>query len=252
MLFTILALPRYDKDIVTVEQTSFFLGPDFVLSFCGGVQDPFGPVLKRLQTSSGKLRSRGSDYLLYALLDVIIDQGFPVLEAFGLELENVEESVVSEARRENLLRIHSIKRDLILLRRTLWPQREVLNALVQTDTGLVADETKIFLHDCYEHTIHIMDLLEAYREMSVSLLDIYMSSVSNRMNEVMRVLTVIATIFIPLTFIAGVYGMNFGNNNDSPWAMPELRWDYGYPLVWLLMIAVAVGMLIYFRRRRWL
>jgi magnesium transporter len=248
-IFIILSLPHFDDGVVTVDQASFFLGPDFVLSFCDGKLDPFGPVLQRLQLSAGKLRSRGSDYLLYALMDTVIDQGFPVLEAFGFELENVEERVVSDARRETLIRIHTVKRDLILLRRMLWPQREVISSLIQTESELVADGTRIYLRDCYEHTIHIMDLLEAYRDMSVSLLDIYLSSISNRMNEIMRVLTVIATIFIPLTFIVGVYGMNF---DGSPWAMPELHWYFGYPLIWLIMILIAIGMLIYFRRRRWL
>ena len=252
LLFLILSLPRIQDDTITVDQVSFFLAPGYVLSFCDGPVNPFDPVLKRLQQRAGKLRSRGPDYLLYALLDTVIDQGFPVLESFGLELEDVEEAVVGNAHRATLARIHRVKRELILLRRMLWPQREALNALTHQEREQIADGTRVFLRDCYDHTIQIMDLLETYRDMSVSLLDIYLSSVSNRLNEIMRVLTMIATVFIPLTFIVGVYGMNFDANNTSPWAMPELYWYYGYPLVWLLMIAIAVGMLVFFRRRRWL
>jgi magnesium transporter len=250
--FVVLALPNFDDGEVSVHQVSFFLATDYVLSFCDGSYDPFGPVLKRMQQNIGKLRNRGSDYLLYALLDSVIDQGFPVLEAFGTELENLEEKIVGRPGRETLVRLHAVKRELILLRRMLWPQREVLNVLMDQESGLLHDETQIYLRDCYDHTIQIMELLETYRDMSVSLVDIYLSSVSNRLNEIMRVLTMIATIFIPLTFIVGVYGMNFGCNVKSPWAMPELQWYYGYPLVWLIMIGIAVGMLMFFRRRHWL
>jgi magnesium transporter len=250
-IFLVLALPRFDDGEIHIHQVSCFLAADFVLSFCDGPGDPFGPVLKRLRQSIGKIRGRGSDYLLYALADAIIDQGFPVLETLGLELEEIEERIVGHSGRETLARIHAVKRELILLRRLLWPQREVLNTLTHQERDLITDDTLVYLRDCYDHTIQIMDLLETYRDMGVSLLDIHLSSVSNRLNEVMRVLTVIATIFIPLTFIVGVYGMNFGNP-DSPWAMPELHWYYGYPLLWLLMIAIALGMLVFFRRRHWL
>jgi magnesium transporter len=250
-IFVILALPHFADDEVLVHQVSFFLAADFVLSFCDGPSDPFEPVVKRLQQNVGKLRSHGSDYLLYTLVDAVIDQGFPVLETFGLELEEIEEQIVGKPGRETLTRIHNIKRELILLRRMLWPQREILNALTHQERKLIAEDTLVYLRDCYDHTIQIMDLLETYRDMSVSLLDIYLSSVSNRLNEIMRLLTVIATIFIPLTFIVGVYGMNF-SNPTSPWSMPELHWYYGYPLVWLLMIIIAIAMLLFFRRRHWL
>ena len=251
-IFVILSIPHFANGKVSVHQASFFLGDDHVLSFCDSLRDPFDPVLKRMQQSVGKLRGRGSDYLLYALLDATIDQGFPVLEAFGTELEDIEEKIVGQPGRETLVRLHAMKRELILLRRMLWPQREVLNVLMGQENQLIRDETQIYLRDCYDHTIQIMDLLETYRDMSVSLVDIYLSSVSNRLNEIMRVLTVIATIFIPLTFVVGVYGMNFGSNTKSPWAMPELQWYYGYPLVWLVMIVIAAGMLLFFRRRHWL
>ncbi|MCG6965820.1 MAG: magnesium/cobalt transporter CorA [Chromatiaceae bacterium] len=251
-VFAILSVPRFSDGRVEVQQASCVLGKGLVLSFCGGTEDPFLPVLKRLQDGASRFRSRGADYLLYALLDTVVDQGFPVLEAFGLELEELEEKILLRPSRETLPHIHAVKRELILLRRMLWPQREVLNALVREEQDLIKDDTRVFLRDCYDHTVQVMDLLETYRDMSASMLDIYLSSVSNRMNEIMRVLTVIATIFIPLTFIVGVYGMNFGANTKSPWAMPELNWYYGYPLIWLLMLAVAVGMMIYFWRKRWL
>jgi magnesium transporter len=248
---TTLSLPRFEEGRVETYQVNLFLSAGAVLSFCEGPADPFEPVLKRLQEAAGKFRSRGTDYLLYALLDTVIDQGFPVLEAFGLELEELEEKILSGSARETLPHIHAVKRELILLRQMLWPQREVVNALLREDQELIVDDTRLFLRDSYDHTIQVMDLLETYRDMSTSMLDIYLSSVSNRMNEIMRVLTVIATTFIPLTFVAGVYGMNFGSNSNSPWAMPELNWYYGYPLAWLLMLTIAVGMLIYFWRKRW-
>jgi magnesium transporter len=247
-----LVLPRFEDGRVENCQVNFFLSADSVLSFCEGAVDPFEAVLRRLQEASGRFRSRGTDYLLYALLDTVIDQGFPVLEAFGSELEELEEKILSRSARETLPHIHAVKRELILLRRMLWPQREVINALVREDQELIVDDTRVFLRDCYDHTIQVMDLLETYRDMSTSMLDIYLSSVSNRMNEIMRVLTVITTTFIPLSFVAGVYGMNFGSNSTSPWAMPELNWYYGYPLAWLLMAVIAVGMLVYFWRKRWL
>ena len=247
-----LALPRYEDGRVEIYQANFFLSPDSVLSFCEGHVDPFEPVLRRLQEAAGRFRGRATDYLLYALLDTVIDQGFPVLEAFGVELEELEEMILGRSGRETLPHIHAVKRELILMRRMLWPQREVINTLVREDQELITDDTRLFLRDCYDHTIQIMDLLETYRDMTTSMLDIYLSSVSNRMNEIMRVLTIIATIFIPLTFVAGVYGMNFGSNSKSPWAMPELNWYYGYPLAWLLMAMIAVVMLIYFWRKRWL
>lgn len=251
-IFAILSLPRFADGEVEIHQANFFVAADHVLSFCAGPTDPFEPILRRLQEGVGRFRSRGTDYLLYALVDTVIDQGFPVLEAFGLELEELEEKILARPAVETLPHIHAVKRELILLRRMLWPQREVINALVREERDLIGDEARVFLRDCYDHTVQVMDLLETYRDMSASMLDIYLSSVSNRMNEIMRVLTVIATIFIPLTFVVGVYGMNFNGNTHSPWAMPELDWYYGYPLVWLLMIAIALGMLVYFWRKRWL
>jgi magnesium transporter len=244
-------LLKADRVSVTHEQISFFVGKNFVISFCTGSVDPFEPVRKRLRSQAGKIRSRNSDYLLYALIDVIIDQGFPLLEWFGESIEDLEEELLANPDHDTLLEMHQIRRNLVLLRRMLWPQREVINRLTHNESHLLQEESRIYYADCYDHTIQIMDLVETYREMTTSMLDVYLSSASNKMNEVMRLLTVIATIFIPLTFLVGVYGMNF-NNPNSPWDMPELKWYYGYPLLWLLMIAIAGGMLLWFRHKKWL
>lgn len=250
-LFVITNLPvRLGENIVS-EQISMFAGKDYLISFHLGASDPFDIVRKRLRKQSGRIRTRSADYLMYSLLDIIIDEGFPVLESFGEQVEALEEELLESPGKDTLRNLHELKRELLLLRRMLWPQRELLNKLIRDENGLLHEETIIHLRDCYDHTVQIMDLLETYRDMTASMLDVYLSSISYRLNDVMRVLTVIATIFIPLTFIVGVYGMNFSVNNDSPWAMPELHWDYGYPALWGLMIIIAVGMIFYFKRKRW-
>ncbi len=252
-VFVVLSHPVVgaDGETINVHQLSLFLGKNFVISFYPGGDDPFEPVRKRLRDRVGRLRERGSDYLLQALIDLVIDDGFPLLEWLGDEIQQLEEEMLETPTSTNLRRLYQLKRTLVILRRVLWPQREVVNRLVRGDVAHVSDGARIYFSDCYDHTIQIMDLIESYRDMATGLLDVYLSSVSYRLNEVMRVLTVIATIFIPLTFIVGVYGMNFVNQ-ESPWAMPELRWYYGYPMIWLLMVAVAAGMLLFFRKRKWL
>ena len=250
-LFIILSHPVLEDEHGGTEQVSLFLFGNFLFSFHDGNHDPFEPVRKRLRKHSGRIRSSGADYLLYTLTDLIIDQSFPVLERFGAELEQLEEVLLDAPGKEALRRLHELKRDALLLRRMLWPQREVLSRLVRDEEFPISDENKLYFRDCYDHSIQILDLLEAYRDMTTSLLDLYLTSVSNRMNESMRVLTVIATIFIPLTFIAGIYGMNFGSKTESPWAMPELNWYYGYPLVMGLMAAIGLGLLYLFKRKGW-
>ncbi|MEJ2602010.1 MAG: magnesium/cobalt transporter CorA, partial [Gammaproteobacteria bacterium] len=190
-------------------------------------------------------------YLFYALIDTAVDLHFPVLEVLGDRIETLELTVFDDPSREALDEIHRLKRELVLLRRTLWPQRDALTTLVRDDHPLIARDTRPYLRDCYDHTVHALDLVESYREMASSLLEVYLSSLSNRMNDVMKVLTIIATVFIPLSFIAGVYGMNF-DTEASPWNMPELGLRYGYPVLWLIMLAIVAGMLVYFRRKRWL
>ena len=250
-LFIIMSMPLMETGLVEVQQVSLFLSQNFLISFCEGDFAPFESIVKRLQDKSSRLRKHGADFLLYSVLDVVIDRGFPVLESFGLQMENLEDQILDVASRDTLEKIHIVKRELILLRRMLWPQREVINQLLRDDHSLVHQDTHVYLRDCYDHTIQVMDLLETYRDMTGSMLDIYLSSISNRMNDIMRVLTVIATIFIPLTFIVGVYGMNF-DRSASRWNMPELGWHFGYPLVMGVMLAIAIFMLMFFRRRGWL
>lgn len=250
-LFIVMNMPVMREGMVSIEQISFFVGKGFLLSFCSANIEPFNMILKRLQDGASRIRTRGNDFLLYSLLDVVIDNGFPVLENFGIQLEDVEDNILEKASANTLETIHVLKRELILLRRTLWPQREVINQLLRDDHPLISDDSHVYLRDCYDHTIQIMDLLETYRDMTGSMLDVYLSSVSNRMNDVMRILTVISTIFIPLTFIVGVYGMNF-DRNAGPLNMPELGWSFGYPLVMGGMLLISCGLLLLFRRKGWL
>jgi len=251
-LFVVMAHSVIDADNtnVSMAQLSLFVGLNFVVSFHPGKNDPFDLVRQHLRDHVGRIRDRGADYLLYALIDTVIDEGFPVLELLGDEIEQLEEDLLETPTRNSLHELHRLKRTMLILRRMLWPQREVLNNLVRNDSGIISEQNQVYYRDCYDHTIQIMDMVETYRDMVTGLLDVYLSSVSYRLNEIMRVLTIIATIFIPLTFIVGLYGMNFSNQN-SPWAMPELRWYYGYPLVWLLMISIFGGMLVYFKRKKW-
>jgi len=228
------------------EQLSLFLGSNFVLTFQeqpGG--DCFAPIRERIRKNHGRIRAAGPDYLVYSLLDAVVDNYFPILERAGERLETVEQEVVTQPRNETLARIQAIKRDLLLLRRAVWPMREALNSLLRDDTPFIARETRTYLRDCYDHSVRIIDILETDRETSFGLLETYLSSVSNRMNEIIKVLTIITTIFMPLTFIAGIYGMNFAH-------MPELNWPWAYPLVMGLMAAIAAAMLVYFRRKGWL
>lgn len=250
--FLVLGLPCLADARVCVEQVSLFLGENYVVSFHAGENDPFEPVRKRLRESKNRIRTRQADYLLYALVDRIIDQGFPVLEDISERIENLEVELLEHPGRQTLNSIHQLRRDLLLLRRLFWPQREVVNLLMREGGAPIREETQLYLRDCYDHGVQILDLLESYRDLSAGMLDVYLSSTSHRLNEIMRLLTVISTIFIPLTFIVGLYGMNFGRDLPrSPWAMPELDWYYGYPLVWLIMIGVAVAMVVYFKYRRW-
>jgi magnesium transporter len=233
------------------EQVAICLGKDHVITFQEEPGDVFDPVRVRLRGASGRIRTRGADYLTYALLDAAIDSFFPLLEVYGEQVEDLEEQVVERPEFRHIADIHDLKRNLLTARRAVWPQREMLNALIRDETPFVTAETKIFLRDCYDHTIQLIDMIETYREIASGLVDIQLSSISNRMNEIMKVLTIIATIFIPLTFIAGVYGMNF-NSEKSPWNMPELGWRYGYPAALLVMAVIAAGLLIWFRRKGWL
>ena len=230
---------------VLAEQVSFVLGPNFVLSFQENGTDVFGAVRERLRGGKGRLRGSGSDYLLYALVDAIVDQYFGVLEALGEQIETLQERVVSNPQSETLHEIHGLKRQLLFVRRAVWPLREAVHSLSRAESPYLRESTRIFFRDVYDHVVQIADTVETLREIVSASLDIYLTSVSNRLNAVMRVLTVITTIFMPLSFIASIYGMNFEH-------MPELKWRWGYPLVLVVMGLVAIGMLAGFRRRKWL
>ena len=248
----IVARAVYLGEQLETEQISLFIGEDFVLTFQEGRPgDCLEAIRERIRKKGGRIRDAGYDYLAYAILDAIVDSYFPILEAYGERLETLEDEILLRPQVDTVARIHGIKRDLLTLRRAMWPQRETFNALLRSESAVMTTETRLYLRDCYDHSVQILDLLETYRELGSDLIDIYLSMVSNRTNEIMRVLTVISLIFIPLTFIAGVYGMNF-NPEKSPWNMPELEWYLGYPLSLVLMLAVALGQLIYFRRRGWL
>jgi magnesium transporter len=250
-IFLVLSLPLQNDDGLEIAQISIFAGENYLILFNPLDSDPFEPIRKRLRPPNNqRLRHRNIDYLLYALIDLIIDAGFPVLETFGERIERIEDELLEAPNRDTLAELHEVRRELLLLRRLLWPQREVVGALLRGDLPLIEERTHPYLRDCYDHAVQIMDLQESFREMSTSLLDVYLSSITHRTNEVMRVLTIIATIFIPLTFIVGLYGMNFAHPT-SPWAMPELHWYYGYPLLWGVMLVLVAGMVWFFRRRGW-
>jgi magnesium transporter len=238
--------------LLETEQLSLYVGENFLLSFQETPgPDCWDPVRNRLRHGQGNLRGSGTDYLAYALLDAVIDSYFPVLEEFGERLESQEELILVRPNPATIQAIHGIKRELFLLRRAVWPLRDAVNVLLRDPVPLIAKETRIFLRDCYDHCVQIIDLVETYRELGSDLTDVYLSSVSFRTNEIMRLLTVVTSVFIPLTFLAGVWGMNF-DPSTSPLNMPELRWFWGYPFALALMAVVAGVMLVFFRRRGWL
>jgi magnesium transporter len=250
-LFMVVHMATYDNSLET-EQLSLFLGKNFVVTFQEGRPgDPFNPVRERIRHAVGHVRQSGADHLAYCLIDAVIDGYFPVLEMTGERLEDLEDEILTCPTGRTASHVHQIKRDLMTLRRTIWPLREAMNSLLRDPSPLVTDETRLYLRDCYDHTVRIIDFIETYRELGSDLMDLYLSSISQRMTEVMKVLTIIATIFIPLTFISSIYGMNF-HTERSPWNMPELTWYLGYPFALSLMAAMAFGMLYYFRRKGWL
>ena len=236
---------------VRSEHVSLVFGRNYVISFQEKPGDVFDMVRERIRKTVPRVRFMGADYLAYALIDAIVDHYFVVLESIGDRVEALEEELVSEPVSQHLETIHSLKRELITIRRAVWPLREVIGGLDRSESPLFHDYTRAYLRDLYEHTIQVIDTVETYRDMVSGLLDIYLSSISNRMNEVMKVLTIIATIFIPLGFLAGVYGMNF-DTSASPFNLPELGFAYGYPLFWLAVLIVAGGLFWFFRRKRWL
>jgi len=250
-LFMVLHMAAYEESLET-EQLSLFLGRNFVVTFQEGRPgDAFNPVRERIRQAVGHVQQAGADHLAYCLIDAVIDGYFPVLETVGERLETFEDEILTRPSSGIASRVHHVKRDMMTLRRMIWPLREAMNSLLRDPSPLITDETRLYLRDCYDHTVRVIDFIEAYRELGSDLMDLYLSSMSQRMNEVMKVLTIIATIFIPLTFISSIYGMNF-QWEASPWNMPELTWYFGYPFALCLMAVLAFGMLRYFRRKGWL
>jgi len=227
------------------EQVSLILGPTWVISFQDKEGDIFDPIRVRLRTGRGRLRKMGSDFLAYTIMDTIVDHYFLVLENLGDRIEELEEELTGNTTREMMKALHDVKKDMVFLRKSIWPMREVVNVMLREELILIKESTHPYLRDLYDHTIQVIDSLETFHDLVSGLLDLYLSSLSNRMNEVMKVLTIIATLFIPVTFIVGIYGMNFKY-------MPELGWKWGYGAVWLVILGVITTMLFYFRRKKWL
>jgi magnesium transporter len=244
-IYVVLTMLCLEKGQARAEQVSIILGENFVISFQEMPGDVFDPVRERLRNSKGRIRKQGPDFLAYALLDMVVDHYFAVLENLGELIEGLEQDLVLEPAPATLQAIHSLKREMIFLRKSVWPLRELISGLQRAESRLITHNTQTYLKDVYDHTVQTMDTIESYRDMVSGMLDTYLSSISNRMNEVMKVLTIIATIFIPITFIAGVYGMNFHY-------MPELSWPWGYFAALGLMGAVSLAMVIYFKRKGWL
>lgn len=244
-LYIVLRMLSYEPDDrIKEEQISIILGANFVISFQEDIGDVFDPVRERIRSGRFQLKKRKADYLAYSLIDAVVDNYFIILEKLGEQIESLEEELLDNPTPEALQTIHYLKRKLITMRKSIWPLREVISGLERGESSLFEKSTSIYLKDIYDHTIQVIDTIETYRDMVSGMLDIYLSTVSNKMNEVMKVLTIIATIFIPLTFIAGIYGMNFE-------FMPELKWHWGYPIVWAFMLLIFIGMIVYFRRKHW-
>ncbi|MDD5079755.1 MAG: magnesium/cobalt transporter CorA [Candidatus Omnitrophica bacterium] len=251
-IFVVLNMLYFDeKDNETkAEQVSFVFGTNFVISFQEQEGDVFNPIRGRIRDNKGRIRKSGADYLAYVLVDAVVDNYFIILEKLGEKIANMEDELVANPSARKLQTIQDLKRDIIFLRKSVWPLREIISGLQRTESDLLQDSTAAYLRDLYDHTIQVIDTIESLRDMVSGMLDIYMSSISNKMNEVMKVLTIIATIFIPLTFIAGIYGMNF-NPDVSFFNMPELNWKFGYMFAWGVMFSVASAMVIYFKKKRW-
>ena len=244
LVLKMLFLPQGETDIRT-EQISLILKDKLVISFQEQAGDVFDSVRERIRNNRGRIRKRGADYLAYALLDSIIDNYFVILEKIGEEIELLEDELLADPAPATLHKIHNLKREMILLRKSVWPLREVISSLQRSESELIDEGTGIFFKDIYDHTIQVIDTVETFRDILAGMLDLYLSSISNRMNEVMKTLTIMATIFIPLTFLAGIYGMNFD-------VLPELHWRWGYAAFWMVCLLVSGSMVLFFKRKQWL
>jgi magnesium transporter len=250
VLFFVARMPQLAEGRLRAEQLSLFLGRGFVVTFQERAGDCFDPVRRRIRESP-RTRFAAADYLAYALLDAVVDSYFPIMEKLADRLEELEESILQRAAASLVAEVHHARQELLTLRRGIWPMRDALNSLLRDQSTLVSETTSTYLRDCYDHSIRLIDLVESYREVCSGLIELYQSTVGHRMNEIMKVLTIIATIFIPLSFIAGVYGMNF-DPAASPWNMPELGWYWGYPMALSLMAGTALLMVAFFLRKRWI
>ena len=244
-IFVVLKMLYHNEAEIEAEQVSLIFGSNFVISLQEREGDVFDPIRERIRKGKGRIRKAGADYLAYALLDAIVDNCFLILETLGERIEDTEQQLAANPVPETLQLIRKLKKGMIFLRKAIWPLREVVSGLERCESVLIHESTGAYLRDVYDHTIQVIDTVESYRDMVSGMLDIYLSSISNKMNEVMKVLTIFAAIFIPLTFVAGIYGMNFR-------FMPELGWQWGYPMILIVMGSIAAGMLNYFRRKRWL
>jgi magnesium transporter len=246
-IFFVMKMIDYDRTSgeILSEQFSMVLGQNYIISFQERVGDVFDGIRERIRSSKGRIRKMGADYLAYALIDALVDRYFSVLEHLGDKMESMEDELMSHGSPEMLQKIYHLKRDLVFLRKSIWPLREVTSGMQRAESELIGEDTDVFLRDVYDHTIQIIDTVESFRDVISGMHDTYLSNISNRMNEVMKVLTIFATIFIPLTFIAGIYGMNFEH-------MPELAWRWSYLFFWVVALAVGIGMFVSFKRRKWL
>lgn len=235
----------YDNKKIDFEQVSLIVGNHYIVSFQENDNDTFGQIRERIKSTTGKLRNKGVDYLAYALLDCVVDHYYVALEYLGEKIEVLENKIIVDPQPNVLKEIHLLKNEMLFARKAVWPLREILNALGRGDSALFKEDTLIYIRDVYDHMIQVIDSIEMYRDMVTGMLDVYLSNVSFKINEVMKVLTIIATIFIPLTFIVGLYGMNFKY-------MPELEWKWGYPAILCFMAFISIGMILYFRRKKWL
>ncbi len=250
LFFTLKMLYRIEDNQIDYEQISFVLGKDYLLSFQEKEGDPFGPLRDRIRLDQGRIRKKKADYLLYRLVDFIVDNYYSVLDAIGLQIETIEEEIYQNSTDQQFKKIQKLKKELIYLRKALYPLRDAMSKLIKDESGFIEDVNIRYYADVYDHVVHIIDSLDTYKDLTSGLMDIYINTLNTRMNEVMKVLTIISTIFIPLTFIVGVYGMNF-NTEKSPWNMPELNSPYGYPVVMGIMLIMVIGMIRYFKFKKW-
>jgi magnesium transporter len=246
-IYIVIKMLKFDETTghIASEQVSLILGSHYLLSFQETEGDVFNSVRERIRKGRLHIRRSGTDYLAYALIDAVVDHYFLMLEKMGEKIEHYEEQLPLQPTPEILQAIYDLKRELVYFRKQVWPIREVLNTWQKAESSIIEEANKVFIRDVYDHTIQVIDTIESFRDIITGVMDLYLSTVSNKMNEVMKVLTIMATIFIPLTFIAGIYGMNFKY-------MPELEWKWSYPVLWIVLIAIFLGMMFYFKRKKWL